>query len=85
MIDAGRDVVPVGAAAEEEGHVARDHVLARQRGHVPLDRHFRGVHRQPVDRALEPERLGHVAEQIVDRPRADHAQHLAAIGVGKGR
>ena len=30
VVDARRHMMPVGAAAEEEGHVARDHVLARQ-------------------------------------------------------
>ena len=73
----------IGAAAEEEGHVARDHVLARQRRHVPLDRQLGRMHRQAGDRALEPQRFGHVAEQFVDRAGADHPQHLAAVGVGK--
>jgi predicted ABC-type transport system involved in lysophospholipase L1 biosynthesis ATPase subunit len=84
VIDARRDVMPVRAAAEEEGHVARDHVLAGERRHVPLYRQFGRVHRQAVDRALEPRLLWHVAEKLVDRTCADHAQHLAAVGVAQG-
>ena len=38
---------------------------------------------RPVDRALEPQLLGDVAEQFVDRSGADHTQHLAAVGLGK--
>ena len=83
VVDARRDVMLVGAAAEEEGHVARDHVLARKRRHVPFDRHLGGVHRQALDRPRQPRALGHVTEQFVDRAGADHAQHLAAVGVAQ--
>ena len=36
MVDRGGDVVPVGAAAEEEGNVAGDQVPARQPGEIAL-------------------------------------------------
>ncbi len=75
----------IGAAAEEEGHLARDHVLARQRRHVPLDRELGRVQRQARDRPLQAQLFRHVAEQIVDRVRADHLQHLAAVGIGEGK
>ena len=51
VIDARRDVMLVGAAAEEEGHLARDHILRAKRGQVALDRHLAGMHRQALDRA----------------------------------
>jgi hypothetical protein len=38
MVDAGRHMMAIGAAAQEEGHVARDHILFRQSPHVPFDR-----------------------------------------------
>ena len=83
MVGARGNVVAVGAAAEEEGHVARDHVLARQARHVPLDGHFGSMHRQALDGALQSQVRGHVLEQFVDRAGADHAQHLAAVGVAQ--
>ncbi len=51
--------------------------------HVPLDRHFGGVHRKALDRPLEPRLFGHVAEQFVDRAGADDPQHLAAVGIAQ--
>jgi len=82
MVDAGRDVVAIGAAAQEEGHVARRDVRARQRPQLPLDAKLAGMIRQPRDLAGQPRRFGHVGEQIVDRRRADHPQHVTPVGVG---
>ena len=55
-------MMPIGAAAEKEGHFAGDRVLAGQRGHVPLDRQFAGMQRQARDRPVQSRRLGHVDE-----------------------
>ena len=38
-----------------------------------------------MNRAAKTRLLGHIAEQLIDRARADHAQHLAAVGVGQGQ
>ena len=84
MVDARRDMVAIGAAAEEEGRFARDQILPRQRAKLPLDRHFRRMHRQ-VDRPVEPRRLRHVAEQIVDRLGADRGEHARAVVVAQGQ
>jgi hypothetical protein len=58
--------MPVGSAAKEEWHVARDHVLARQGRHVSLNCHLGGVHRQALDWPPQPRFFGHVTEQLVD-------------------
>ena len=78
MIDAGRDVVAIGAAAEEEGHLAGDHVAPGKAAQMPLDRQLAGMVGQAFDLARQPRGLGHVDEQIVDRGGADGAEHLAA-------
>ena len=85
MVDARRDMVAIGAAAEEEGHVARDHVAPRQRAKLALDRELAGMIGRPRDRARQPRRLGHVDEQIVDRAGADRAQHLLRSASASGR
>ncbi len=71
MIDARRDVMLVGAAAEEKRHLARDHILARHDGQFALDRQLAGVQRQALDRLLQQKPVGHVAEQLVDRACSD--------------
>ena len=38
---------------------------------------------QSADLGAKPRRLGNVAEEFIDRLGADHAQHLAAVGIGK--
>ena len=83
VVDARRHMMAIGAATEKEWCVARGQVLARQRRHVPFDCHFRRVHGQARDRILEAERFRNVAEQLVDRTGAAHAQHFATIGGGK--
>ena len=49
---------------------------------LALDLDLAGVHRQ-IDERREVGRARHVAEEIVDRFRADDAQHRAAVGVGE--
>ena len=85
MIDAGRNMVAIGAAAEEEGHVAGDHVGARQRAELALDVELAGMIGQPVDLAGEPRRCGHVDEQIVDRAGADRASISCRSALERGR
>ncbi len=68
MIDARRHMMPIGAAAEEEGRVARRQVCAGPARTIgappPVSDACIG---QPLDRAGEARRLGHVDEQVVDR------------------
>ncbi len=78
-------MVPIRPRAEEERHLARHHIPARERRHMPLDRKLAGVVRQAVDRAGKPRMFGHVDEQIVDRRRADRREHRVAIIRGKGQ
>ena len=75
VIDAGRDMVAIGAAADEEGRIAGGDI--GRRASAPSWRStlkFGGMVGQALDRAGEPRRLGHVDEQIVDRGGADRAQ-----------
>ena len=85
MIDARRDVVAIGAGAEEEGDLAGDHVAARHAGELPLDRQLRRVIGKAADAVGEPRRLRHVAEKVVDRCNADRTEHLLAVGIGQGQ
>ncbi len=85
MVDRRRDVVPIGAAAEEEGHVAGDQILPRQGGQLPLHRHLAEMVGQALDLAVEAGGLGHVDEQIVDRGGADGAKHVLPVRLGEGK
>ena len=82
MIDARRNVVAIGAGAEEEGHLARNQIPAGHGGELPFDGQFGGMIGQPLDLAREPRRLGNIDEQVVDRGRADRAEHLLTVAVG---
>ena len=82
VVDRGRDMVLVGAAAEEERPGAGGHVARREAAEMPLDRLLGHVRRQPRDRAGEPRRLGHVGEQRLDVGDADGSQHGTAVGGG---
>jgi hypothetical protein len=56
----------IGAAAEEEWHLSRNHVLSRHRAQLPLDRKLGGMERQALDEAAEPRRFGHIDKEIID-------------------
>ena len=77
-------MVAISPRAEEEGRIRRREVLARKAAHMPLHRHLAGVHRQAVDRAIEPGFLRHVDEQVVDAGGTDFGEHLATVGIGQG-
>jgi hypothetical protein len=83
MIDACRDVVFVRAATQEERHLARNQVLARQRAELALDRHLAGVIGKALDLAGQAGRFGHVRKQRLDRAGPDRAEHALPIGFGK--
>lgn len=85
VIDAGRHMVLVGAAAEEERHVRGGEVLPRHGGERALDLHLAQVERQALDRAGEPRGGGHVAEQVVDAGSADLRKHRGAVVRGEGQ
>ena len=72
-----------GRAVFAVGYTGLGVAASRFGAQVALDRHFAGVHRQPVDRPVESRLLGHVAEQIVDRVGPDHFEHGRAIGVAQ--
>ena len=83
VVDARRHMVAIGAAAEEERHLAGDEVLAGQRRQLPLDRQFGRMVGQALDAVLESRGFRHVAEQLVDRAGADHGQHLRSVGIAE--
>ncbi len=66
MVGARRDMVAIGAAAEEERHLARDQVLARQSGQLALDRKLAGMIGKSLNAVLEARGFGNVAEQLID-------------------
>ena len=45
VVNRRRNMMLIGPATEEEWHLTRDHILARHRPELTLDRHFAGVHR----------------------------------------
>ena len=71
VIDAGRNMVAIGPCPEEERHRPGTDILAGQRRHVPLHRHFAGMHRQVRDWAGEAGFGGYIDEQVIDRCRAN--------------
>ena len=85
MIDAGRDVMLVCPAAQEERMVRCRHILACQRREMPLDRHFAGVAGQARNGAGQLRFGGDVDEQVFDRSRADRGQHRLPVGLGEGK
>jgi hypothetical protein len=84
MVDAGRNVVPVGTGAEEERDLAGRHVAARQPRQLALDGELRRVIGKPLDAVRQPRPLRHVDEQIVDRGSTDRGEHLLAVAVRQG-
>ena len=85
VIDRGRNMVAIGPCPKEKRRRSRRQVLRSQRGHVPLDRHFAGVQRQPRHRTGQP-RLGrYISKQLVDRASADHAEHVRPFGRSQGK
>ena len=84
VIDGSRDVVAICPGTEEERRLPGGKVLRRELGHVPLDRHFRRVHRQALDWPGESCRFGYVGEEVVDRLDADHIEHRRPVGIGQG-
>ncbi len=85
VIDAGGDMVLIRPCPEEERRVGRRQVLLRQPPHMLFDRHFAGMHRQPMDRAIEPCLLGHIGEQRIHIGCADFFEHRRTVGVGQGK
>jgi hypothetical protein len=84
VIDAGGDVMPVGAAAEEERHLPRHHVAAGERPQLPFHREFARMIGQAFDLAGQAGGLGHIDEQVLDALRTDRAKHGLPIGFGQG-
>jgi hypothetical protein len=51
---------------------------------MPLDRQFGPVIGQAGDRTVQPNSFGNIHEEIVDRLRADDAQHFVTVVAGQG-
>src|SRR3546814_5937866 len=79
MIDAGGHMVAIGSGTEKERPFARRAAAARERAHMALDRKLARMAGQARDRPIEPRFGGHIGEQIVDRRRADRAEHRRAV------
>ena len=83
VVHARRNVVLVGAGADEEGHGGRGHVPRRHARENALDLHLSFRARQ-VEEIGEARVRRDVGEQLVDAADPDPGQHLAAVGVGQG-
>ena len=81
-VDDRRHVVVVHAGAEEGQLAARVRVLLREGDDVLEDLLFR-QRRLELELPPEADRLRQVAEELVDRPDADRAEHLLPVGVGE--
>ena len=76
VVDARRNVMPIGAAADEERHGSGRHVASRHLRKRPLDFELALAGRQ-IRRAQCCGR--NVGEQIIDVAHADAGEHLGAI------
>ena len=81
-VDVSRDVMVVDAAAEKRHLLRRVDIPRRELGEV---RHqlLLGERRLEVERAVEADTRGDVAEQLVDRRDADRLEHLLPVVVGE--
>ena len=84
VVDGRRHMMAVGAGADEERRARGRQVPGREALEGTLDFELALVIGQAADLGRQPRRRRHVPEQLVDRLGADHAQHLAAIGLGEG-
>src|SRR5262249_43417675 len=73
-----RDVVVVRASAQERHVGFRVRVLAREGGHVP-DQVGLGQRRREAERARQARLRRNLHQQVLDRSRADHAEHLLVL------
>ena len=72
----------VRACTQKERMLRRRHVFARERGEMPLHRHFTGMVWQAPNWPVQP-RLGrHINEQIINRFSPDGAKHRLSVGWG---
>ena len=79
VVYAGRNVVLVSAAADEERAIRGRAVLACELRHVAFDLHLAGMIGQAFDRAFQAGRSRHIAIEIVYRLRADGLQHRRTV------
>ena len=71
----------VHPGAEEAGLRLGVGVARGERRQVVVDLGL-GAARLEVERPVEPQRLGDLGEQLVDRADADRVEHRLAVGVG---
>jgi hypothetical protein len=76
--------VVVHPGAEEADLGVGVAVASRQRGQVVVHL-LLGQPRREVDLAIEPDRLGDVREQVIDRADADGAEHGLQVLLGDRR
>jgi hypothetical protein len=82
-VDDRRHVVVVHPSPEEARLRLGVHVPRRQLGQPVVDLGL-GLAVGQLERAVEPQGLGDVLEELVDRDDADGAEHLPAVLVGGG-
>ncbi len=85
MIDAGRDMMAIGACPQKERRITRSHVPASERGHMAFDRHFAGVVGKTLNLARQAGLGGHIDKKVVNRRGADPVEHRSAIGIRQGK
>ncbi len=82
-VDDRGNVVVVDPGPEERKFAGRVVVARRELGQMRRELVL-GERRLEVERAVEADAGGDVAEELVDRGDADRAQHLLPVGVGEG-
>jgi hypothetical protein len=75
--------VVVHAGAEERHLVLGGDVLRSEIAQLRVDL-LLGLARWEIECAAEPDALGDVGEEVVDRFNTDRRQHLEPVGVGSG-
>ena len=86
MIDAGRNMVAIGAAAEEEGHVAGGDIAPRQRAELALDAELAGMIGQALDRrrrAAPPRARRRTDRRSSRAPISARASRCRSASLGK--
>jgi hypothetical protein len=84
MIDGRGDVVAIGAGTDEERTIRTGAVLCGHRPHTRFDEELGRMRRQ-VYWLGQQGFTRHGAEQLLGGLRADHGEHVRALGGGMGK
>ena len=82
MIDRRGYMMAIGTGAEEKRHTARGHILRGHCGQRALDLELALMRRQ-IDRFSKMNAIGHIAEQAIDRRRANDDKHVPPVRLGE--